>query len=150
MQLAETLGIPAEDVQPQVADTDSVGYNDATGGSRTTFASGWAAYELGQRIGGELVERAAQLWEVDPEQVTFERGVFSANGERLTFKELADRLDETGSPVTVSASVHPEGYGPGFATHIVDVEVDPETGKVEILRYTATQDVGKGDPSQLR
>jgi xanthine dehydrogenase molybdenum-binding subunit len=143
MQLAETLGIPAEDVKPQVADTDSVGYNDATGGSRTTFASGWAAYELGQRLRDQLLERAAQLWEVDPEQVTLEGGVFSANGQRLTFKELADRLDETGSPVTVSASVHPEGYGPGFATHIVDVDVDAETGKVEILRYTATQDVGK-------
>lgn len=143
MQLAETLGIPAEDVKPHVADTDSVGYNDVTGGSRTTFATGWAAYELGQRLKNQLIERAAELWEVDPQAVTCDRGLFSANGEQMTFKELTARLDETGSPVTVSAAVHPDGYGPGFATHIVDVEVDPETGKVTILRYTATQDVGK-------
>ncbi len=143
MQLAETLGIRAEDVKPQVADTDSVGYNDVTGGSRTTFATGWAAYELGQRLKGELVRRAAKLWEVSAAEVTFEGGVFATDGQQLSFRELAARLDETGSPVTVSASVHPEGYGPGFAAHIVDVEVDPETGKVTILRYTATQDVGK-------
>ncbi len=47
MQLAETLGIPAEDVTPTVADTDGVGYTDVTGGSRVTYATGWAAWEAG-------------------------------------------------------------------------------------------------------
>jgi CO/xanthine dehydrogenase Mo-binding subunit len=61
----------------------------------------------------------------------------------MTFKELASKLDETGGPVVASAAVQPKGYGPGFAAHIVDVEVDPDTGKVQILRYTAVQDVGK-------
>jgi CO/xanthine dehydrogenase Mo-binding subunit len=60
----------------------------------------------------------------------------------LTFKELAARLDETGSPVMTSVSMTAGGAGPAFGTHIVDVAVDPETGKVEILRYTAVQDVG--------
>jgi len=143
MQLAETMGISVKDVKPQVADTDSVGYSDVSGGSRTTFATGWAAYELGLRLKDILIERAALLWEVDPAHVTYKDGVLSTNGQQLTFKELAARLDETGSPVMASATVHPEDYGPGFATHIVDVEVDPETGKVEILRYTATQDVGR-------
>ncbi len=64
MQLAETLGIRAEDVKPFVADTDSVGYNDATGGSRTTFGTGWVAYKLGQNLTQQMVERAAILWEV--------------------------------------------------------------------------------------
>jgi CO/xanthine dehydrogenase Mo-binding subunit len=61
----------------------------------------------------------------------------------MTFKELASRLDETGGPVVASAAVRPEHSGPTFAAHIVDVEVDPETGKVQILRYTAVQDAGK-------
>jgi CO/xanthine dehydrogenase Mo-binding subunit len=39
--------------------------------------------------------------------------------------------------------MNPRGVGPAFTTHVVDVEVDPETGKVDILRYTAAQDVGK-------
>jgi CO/xanthine dehydrogenase Mo-binding subunit len=42
-----------------------------------------------------------------------------------------------------SVAETPKGAGPAFATHIVDVEVDPETGKVTILRYTAVQDVGR-------
>ena len=52
MQLAETLGISAEDVNPLVADTDSVGYNDVTGGSRVTHTTGLAAYEAGMQIRG--------------------------------------------------------------------------------------------------
>lgn len=142
MQLAETLGIPLEDVKPRMADTDSVGYTEGTYGSRTTFATGWVAYELGQSLKRQLIERAAQLWEMSPDQVTYADGVFSANGQRLTFKELAARLDETDGPVVASAAIHARREGPAFATHIVDVEVDPETGKVQILRYTAVQDVG--------
>jgi xanthine dehydrogenase molybdenum-binding subunit len=143
MQLAETLGIPAEDVRPVVADTDSIGYTEGTYGSRTTFATGWAVYETAKGLIEKLKERAAILWEVEKDKVTFEDGVFSSGEEKLTFKELAEKLDETGGPVMASAAVKPKGYGPGFATHIVDVEVDPETGKVDILRYTAVQDVGK-------
>jgi CO/xanthine dehydrogenase Mo-binding subunit len=148
MQLAETLGISVEDIHPRVADTDAVAYTEGSYGSRTTFATGWAVYELGQKLKTLLIERAAILWEVTPDQVAFANGVFSLAGsssdeKRLTFKELAARLDETGSPVMASVSVTPGGVGPAFATHIVDVEVDPETGKVNILRYTAVQDVGR-------
>jgi xanthine dehydrogenase molybdenum-binding subunit len=143
MQLAETLQIPAEDVKPLVADTDSVGFNEGTYGSRTTFATGWAVYELGKAIINQLKQRAAGLWDGDPEQVTYTRGFFSSTGNALSFKELASRLDETGGPVVASAAVRPQHEGPAFALHIVDVEVDPETGKVDILRYTAVQDVGK-------
>ena len=52
-------------------------------------------------------------------------------------------LNATGGPIVGRASVDPRGVGGAFAVNIVDVEVDPETGKVEILRYTAVQDVGK-------
>ena len=142
MQLAETLGISAEDVHPIVADTNSVGYTEGTYGSRTTFATGWAVYETANALKEKMIERAAILWEVEKDKVTFENGVFSSGDKKLTFKELAGKLDETGGAVVASASVQPAGYGPGFAAHIVDVEVDPDTGKVQILRYTAVQDVG--------
>ena len=146
MQAAEVLGIPAESVYPTVVDTNSVGYTDVTGGSRTAFATGYAAYEAAQDVKQQMTERAAKLWEVDAAEVQFADGDFiCANGkdERMSFKELAARLDEVGGPVTGRASVDPTGVGGAFATHIVDVEVDPDTGKVEILRYTATQDAGK-------
>lgn len=143
MQLAETLGIAAEDVRPQVADTDSVGYTDVTGGSRVTFATGLAAYHVGLDIRRQMIERAALLWDCDPADVKFEAGVFSSNGRSITFKELAAKLHATGGPVVGRAAVDPEGPTHGFGAHIVDVEVDPETGKVTILRYTAVQDAGK-------
>ncbi|MDE0185647.1 MAG: xanthine dehydrogenase family protein molybdopterin-binding subunit [Candidatus Poribacteria bacterium] len=146
MQAAEVLGIPAESVYPTVVDTNSVGYTDVTGGSRTAFATGYAAYEAAQDVKQQMTERAAKLWEVDAAEVQFADGDFvCVNGkdERMSFKELAARLDEVGGPVTGRASVDPTGVGGAFATHIVDVEVDPDTGKVEILRYTATQDAGK-------
>lgn len=144
MQLAETLGITAEDVLPQVGDTDSVGYTFLTGGSRVTFATGLAAYKLGLDLQEQMRQRAAALWEVEPAAINVENGKYSSNGKSLTFKELAQKLPAAKlEPVVGRASVSPEGSTNGFGTHICDVEVDPETGKVTILRYTAIQDAGK-------
>jgi CO/xanthine dehydrogenase Mo-binding subunit len=143
MQLAETLGIPLEDIHAVVGDTDQVGYTDGTWGSRTTFATGWAVYELGKKLISQLAERAAKAWEVDSEQVIFSEGRFSINGREVGFKQVAARVISPGSPIEVSVSVAPHGAGWSFGTHIVDVEVDPGTGQVHLLRYTAVQDVGK-------
>jgi xanthine dehydrogenase molybdenum-binding subunit len=85
----------------------------------------------------------AELWEAEADQITFANGTFSHNGNSATFQEAAEQLTRHFGPVTVNVSMRPRGAGPAFGTHIVDVEVDPETGKVQILRYTATQDVGK-------
>ena len=90
MQLAETLGIPAEDVTPTVGDTDGVGYTDVTGGSRVTYATGWAAYEAGQDIKRQLVQRAALLWDVDPAKVTYEGGCLQRT------RRQADHVSRTG------------------------------------------------------
>ena len=147
MQFAEVLGLAAEDINPQVADTSSVGYTDVTGGSRVTYATGWAAIEAAKDVKAKMIERAAMLWEVASHEVTFEDGVFQHKGNAtkpLTFKELAARLDETGGAVTGQGSVDPGmNVGGSFAANIADVEVDPETGKVQILRYTVLQDAGK-------
>ena len=61
----------------------------------------------------------------------------------MDFSQLAGLLPDTGGPVVGSANLDPKGAGSAFATHVVDVEVDPDTGKVTILRYTALQDAGK-------
>ena len=143
MQLAETLGIPVENVRPQVGDTDSVGYTEGTYGSRTTFATGWAVYELGKFADSRNDPNGRQsIWEIEPEQVRYQNGCLISDGKQLSLKDLGSKMDDLGGPVSASASIRAEKWGPSFATHIVDVEVDPETGKVEILRYTAVQDVG--------
>ncbi len=156
MQAAETLGIPYEDVKPTVAGTDGVGYTDVTGGSRTTFATGYAAYEASQDVIRQMRERAAERWNRESEEgdsaaqlaaddVSYSDGVFRCAkdpSKTMTFKEMADMMPRTGGPITGRATSQPRGVGGAFATHVVDVEVDPDTGKVSVLRYTATQDVG--------
>jgi len=146
MQAAEVLGISAEDINPSVVDTDSVGYTGVTGGSRTTFATGYAAIEAANDVVRQMKIFAANLWEVDENEVTFDNGNFrNANGKvhDVFFKDLASIISDEGTPIVGRGTVDPKGVGGAFATHIVDVEVDPETGKVAILRYTAVQDVGK-------
>jgi CO/xanthine dehydrogenase Mo-binding subunit len=144
MQLAETLGIAAEDVNPTVVDTDSVGYTDVTGGSRVTYATGWAAYEAARDIQRQLVDRAALIWDVAPKEVRFEDGTIigPADDQVFTFKELAAQAQKLGEPIIGRGSSDHNEPGGAFGTHVVDVEIDTDTGKVEILRYTAAQDVG--------
>ena len=146
MHLAEALGIPVNDVKPSIVDTDSIGYSSGAGGSSVAFKMGIACHEAGQDIKSQMVERAALIWEVDPDNVEYDQGLISHKQDselKTTFKELAQRLNATGGPIVGRATVNPGGVGNAFALHIVDVEVDPETGKVEILRYTALQDAGK-------
>jgi CO/xanthine dehydrogenase Mo-binding subunit len=144
MQFAEAMGIPYEDVHPHIVDTDSIGYTAVTGGSRSAFSGGWAVYETALDIQRQMAARAAGIWETTPDQVRYADGVFSGpDAKRLTFKELAGELPHTGGMIQGRADVNPTGIGAAYAGHICDVEVDPETGKVTILRYTAVQDVGK-------
>jgi CO/xanthine dehydrogenase Mo-binding subunit len=146
MIVAEVLGLEATDVRPLVADTDSIGYTDVTGGSRTAVTTGMAVFQASQDVVRQLKERAAKVWEKKPEEVIFENGVFSAQGEgikAMTVKEIAGRLARTGGPVTGRATVNARAVGPAFASTCVDVEVDPDTGKVQILRATIAQDAGK-------
>ncbi|NQW17565.1 MAG: xanthine dehydrogenase family protein molybdopterin-binding subunit [Chloroflexi bacterium] len=146
MQAAEVLGISAEDVIPTVVDTDSVGYTDVTGGSRTTYATGFAAYKAAQSLIEELTTRASTIWDIPEDEVGFEDGKFSSKTDpelSMTFKELAGKLNETGGPVSSTGAVDLENAGGGFAVHICDLEIDPETGKTDVIRYTAVQDVGK-------
>ena len=146
MQAAEVLGIAAEDVNPQVVDTDSVGYTAVTGGSRTAFATGWAAYEAANDVKSQMVERASKLWGVEADSVEMVDGVIRSKTDTeltMTFKDLAGQINDTGGPIVGRAAVDPAGAGGSYCGQIVDVEVDPETGKVDILRFTTVQDAGK-------
>lgn len=145
-QTAEVLGIAYEDIKPSVADTDSIGYTFITGGSRTTFATGLAAINASQDIKQRMVERAAAIWDAPVEDVEYVDGMIQHKSDselRMTFKELAQRSLTTGGSITAQCNIDPSGEGNSFAFHVVDVEVDQETGKVDVVRYTALQDCGK-------
>ncbi len=147
MMTAEELGVPLERVRPMIADTNSVGYNFLTGGSRVTYSAGMAVVEAARDMIGQLRERAARIWEVPLDHVTWQDGSACAtvDGETrsISLAELAKTAGKTGGPIVANAAINATGAGPSLATHIVDVEVDPETGKVSVLRYTAIQDAGK-------
>ena len=143
--VAEVLGIPIEDINPQVGDTETIGYTSMTGGSGGAFKTGWASYEAAQDVKRQLLQRAAEVWEASLDDIELVDGKFRHSADpvlQMSFAELASKLPDTGGPVVGRANLDPRGPGSAFATHIVDVEVDPETGKVEILRYTAAQDAG--------
>jgi CO/xanthine dehydrogenase Mo-binding subunit len=145
MQAAEILGLTSDEVSPTVADTDMVGYTGNTGGSRTAFDTGLAAIEAANLVIQEMKTRASLIWEVQPQDILFENGTFTCaknSNDQLSFKDLARRQMGTGGPITCSTSAPSTGVGPVVAGTIADVEVDPETGKVEILRCTSFLDVG--------
>ena len=146
MHAAEVLGLPAERVHPEVVDTDSVGYTSGTGGSSVTFKTGWAAYEAARDVKRQMIERAALIWDVKSDSLDLEKGVVVSKADpelKMTFAELAEQLLETGGPVVGSSNLQASGIGGAYAGSIVDTDVDPETGKVEILRFTVVQDAGK-------
>ena len=154
MQAAEVLGLPLTRIRSAVGDTDAMGHSDTTGGSRTTMATGIAVVEAANDVIAQMKGRAAQLWGLSAEKVTYKRGVFRASTpggmQEMSFAELAGQVSATGGPVRGKSDVNIRKWGGAFGAHIVDVEVDPETGKVRILRYTAVQDVGRAiHPGQI-
>ncbi len=146
---AEVLGIPVEKVRPIIGDTSSIGFTNVTGGSRVTFATGMAVTQAGERVVDQLKARAAQIWEIPVEAVEWRDGAAYPAGsnaggfEPLSLADIALKAGRTGGPISSEVSLNAQGAGPGFGVHICDVEVDPETGRTTILRYTAVQDVGK-------
>ena len=146
LMAAEELGIDVYRITPIVADTESVGYTDMTGGSRVTHATGMAVIEACRKVVADLRARAAKIWGVDADEVEWVDGrAQHIEGSRppLTAEELAGSAAQTGGPITASASLNARGAGAAFSTQLCDVEVDPETGAVTILRYTTAQDAGR-------
>jgi CO/xanthine dehydrogenase Mo-binding subunit len=148
-QAAEVLGIDYAKVRPLIADTSTLGYTFLTGGSRATFASGMAVVQAAEDVILQMRERAAKMWEIPVEAVSWENGAAVPAGanagdfEPMTIAEIAKVAGKTGGPISGKAAINAQGAGPSFGTHIVDVEVDRETGKVSIVRYTVIQDAGK-------
>ena len=149
MMVAEELGIDYDKVRPVIGDTSSLGYNFITAGSRGTFASGMASVMAAREAIDKLRDRAAKIWEVPVDGVVWEDGharPASSNVgdfEPMSLADIAKVAGSTGGGISGHADINAQGAGPGFGTHIVDVEIDKETGLVKIVRYTVIQDAGK-------
>ncbi len=146
LMAAEEFGIDAARIQPVVGDTESVGYNDQTGGSRTTLATGAAVIEACRKILADLRGRAAKQWDVPLDKVEWVDGQAQhVDGTQppLSLEDLAKGWNRTGGPLTASAALNARGVGSAFSTQVVDLEIDPDTGHVTVLRYLTAQDAGR-------
>ncbi|MEC3860745.1 xanthine dehydrogenase family protein molybdopterin-binding subunit [Mesobacterium sp. TK19101] len=149
LMTAETLGIAYDDVRVNVVETGALGVNEPTHGSRATFASGKAAVIAARQAITEMCRRAAAEWGIDAEAVEWVDGAAQPAGPNagkfppMTIKEIAAKMSSTGGPIAGHHESVPDGVGASFGAHVVDVEVDPETGRTTILRYLVVQDAGR-------
>jgi CO/xanthine dehydrogenase Mo-binding subunit len=149
MMAAEELGVDLGTIRVQIGDTAQLGYNFLTGGSRSTFSSGMATVDAAREVMKEACKRAAKLWELPEDAVEYVGGAVRPAGPNagkhtpMTLKDIAGIAGKTGGPIVGYARINAHGAAPSFATHIADVEIDPETGRTWVVRYTAIQDAGR-------
>lgn len=149
LMAAETLGIPYEQINAHVGDTEATGYCNTTGGSRTTFATGMAVIQACEDIIAQCKQRAAMTWDLDADQVEWDDGkAVPAPGvnidvEPLSLADIARSAGRTGGPLLGRASLNAQGAGAAFSVNWTDVAVDKETGKVDVKAFTAIQDAGR-------
>ena len=149
MMAAEELGVDLDKVRITMADTNSLGFNRVTAGSRTTYSVGMTVVDNARSCIDEICRRAAQIWDVPEDAVTFENGKCRPASqnvgefEPLSIADITRKTTMSHGAVTASASMNVTGAGPGFGLHIVDVKVDEETGRTDVTRYTVVEDAGK-------
>ncbi len=145
LMAAEEMGIDVNKITANVADTETVGFNDVTGGSRVTLATGAAVVGACRTIKADLIARAAKTWDCEIDEVEWVDGQAQhtkGSETPLSLRELAAKSGRTGGPISATESLNARGVGAAFSTQVCDVEVDPETGVARIIRFTTAQDAG--------
>jgi aerobic carbon-monoxide dehydrogenase large subunit len=148
--LCAELGVPFESVKLEQGDSDIVHTGNGTGGSRSITASGMAIVEASKLIIEKGKRAAAHLMEAAEGDIEFGHGRFTIAGtdRSIDIIELARRLREGKMPEGVPSSLDvdhtTEGVPSTFPNgcHVAEVEIDPETGIVQIVRYTGVNDFG--------
>jgi CO/xanthine dehydrogenase Mo-binding subunit len=151
-----------DDVIVRQADTDAAGYDVGVGGGRTTVSIGAAARAAAVEVRGKLLKTAAEMLQTPPEKLVLSEGrieIAGVRGSGATIADVAQRAQAAQGPLGGAGAFTnaPVASQPGcarghfidaleipiFAVHDCELEVDPETGRVEILSYTVVQDVGR-------
>ena len=148
--MADQLGVPFENVTLEQGDSDLVHTGSGTGGSRSITATGMAIVEASKLVIEKGKKAAAHLLEAAEGDIEFAGGRFTIAGtdRSIDIIELARRLREGKTPDGVPSSLDvdhttkevPSTFPNGC--HVAEVEIDPDTGVVEIVRYTGVNDFG--------
>ena len=152
-QLAEVLGIPVEDVNPSIGDTDEVGLTSPTGGSGVTYKTGIAAYEAAMDVRRQMISRAAILWEVEEGQVEYVDGSVRHKSDpelRLTFKEMASKLGQTGGAGCGSREREPDRFRRFLLGEYCRRGSGPGDGQSDYIEVHGLPGRGQGDTPELR
>jgi xanthine dehydrogenase molybdenum-binding subunit len=142
---AEEFQVPLSDVHVFMGDTKSAGYSDAAAGSRVGRTMAAAVVDACRDALDQLKRRAAEKLQTVPEAVSYSIGVFRTerpDGPTIGLFDLMRATLSDGAVIGRGISTKLP-FGVEVGAHVCDVEVDPDTGQVTILRYTAFQDVGK-------
>ncbi|MCC7348775.1 MAG: xanthine dehydrogenase family protein molybdopterin-binding subunit [Variibacter sp.] len=149
--VCDRLGLEPKDVTYVQADTDKVFFGEGTGGSRSATMSGAAFHEAIEKVIVKAKRIAAHGLKVAVEDVKFEDGIFSSSktNQTLTIKDVArDAVTPARLPkdleggLAETAVIRGEYENFPNGCHICELEIDPETGTVEIVRYSVVDDVG--------
>ncbi|MDA1257278.1 MAG: xanthine dehydrogenase family protein molybdopterin-binding subunit [Chloroflexi bacterium] len=143
---ADEFEIPAATVHVEMGDTDTVGYTDGSGGSRVTYVTGAAVHNACRSAIEILRVRAADTLEVTPDVVDYQQGTFTARDipdREISLSDLASASVRGAGVITTTGTATGMEPAPAFTAHVADVEVDEDTGKVQVLNYTVFEDVGK-------
>ena len=145
--VAEELGVPVERVTVTLGNTDEVPYTSLSAGSKSAYVAGTAAREAARQARQEVLVHAAEFLEVDAERVEFVAGrarVIDDPQRAVSLGALAKEAQSSAQgPISGKWVVGKIPTYPSFAATVVTVDVDPETGKVQLLELLAVQDVGR-------
>jgi len=154
---AEVLGVSIEQVRVITGDTDQSPYAGMSAGSKTTYTVGAAVKEAAEEARRQLLAVAGDQLEAAPEDLEIVEGrvqVRGVPGRAIPIAHLAKLTMQFGAkypPIFGRGESSITRQSPGFAAHLAKVEVDSETGKVQVLEYLAVQDVGRAiNPAEVR
>jgi aerobic carbon-monoxide dehydrogenase large subunit len=150
--LSDQLGVPVEKIKLIQGDSDRIAIGGGSGGSKSLMHSGTAIVEGAAKVIENGKQIAAHVLEAAPADIAFARGRFVIVGtdRTVSITELAQKLHgglKLPSDLPQSLDVTHVSDGPGASTypngcHVAEVEVDPETGFVEIVKYSCVNDFG--------
>ena len=142
--VGEELGVPADEIELKQGDSTIVPSDGGVGGSRATRVYGNASYEAGVKAREELFAFAAQALEVDPKELTLERGTVAhkASKRKMSFSEI---VKFKGAPIYVRGyyKSSEKSHDASVSAQIAEVHVDPETGKISLRNMISAHTTGK-------
>ncbi len=142
---AETLGVPLEDVLIYSSDTDFTPFDTGAYASSTTYISGGAVMKAAEQVRAQILARAAHLLHTSPEAFTLrDRRAIAPDGRSVSLAEVALHTLHTEDQHQIMATASHMSYQspPPFAAQFAEIEVDTQTGQIDVKKLVMAVDCG--------